>query len=831
MPIPILMYHSIGEDCAPAYRRWMVTPKRFEAQLKTLMAHGYRFVTMSELIKIRSDTFRVSEPIAAITFDDGLADFASGAVPVLERLGIPATLFVATGYIGETARWLADLDEGNRPMLSKADLRALAGSGIECGGHTHTHPQLDLLDESAVAYEVTTSRNLLSDWLGQAPISFAYPHGYSTQRVRDIVARAGFLSACRVAHALSALDENPYALSRIIATEDVDEAHLERMLDGSDIRTAPPLDSVPIRVWRLFRWVQSGAWRPAALLFGAALMFAGHSTDGAAQSRSSLSQISPYSVFSTSPDTRPPVVETAGAALIELADLYRDGGIEHTDAAIARDYYRTLTHDADDRTIAVVLPPLHFAQAAPVELNPADAQGIYLDAAAAGETLALVRLGDLLSLDEVVERDYTRAFFYYARAALLGDTIGQLRMAEMQILGQGTTRNIEEGMATLEELMDAGESAAMVSLAQFKLDPTIAEPDPLGAIAAYMAAGETGRVDAWERLGMLYRYGGPIQPDPTAAYEAFSRAAALGSVTGSIAVAEALVLGQGITRDTAVGIQMLEELAATGDIDATLSLADLLDSGADGAMPRDPESAADHYRQAAAQGSSTANRRLGALMVAGALEGATREEGLALLQDAAQADPAQGYYEIGDLLIQGDEDERDLPGAISAFEQSAQAGNAYAMLRLGYLYRDPDAGTPDLEASLESFRSAAENGLSVANQEVGMMLAYGQGTPADVEGGLARIRAQAETGDIGAWMTLGDMLSDPELMPPDAPGVIEAFEQAAALGHIDALIRLGDIYRDGILVAADGAAAQSYYERAAEQLLDALDGAAEAMPE
>lgn len=255
MIVPILCYHSVGEDGARAYRRWMVSPDRLERQLRAIRALGYQLVTVRELLRIRASGNRDGARIAVLTFDDGLADFASGAVPVLDRLGISATLFVATGYIGKTAQWLADLGEGNRPMLGISDLQSLSRHGFECGAHTHTHPQLDLLDIDDATAEIQTSRDLLGDWLGETPLSFAYPHGYSTRLIRNAVTQAGFSSACRVAHALSDMDEDCFALSRIVMTEDIDEPALEQMFAGS-IAMAPPSDSLLIRAWRQVRRIR-----------------------------------------------------------------------------------------------------------------------------------------------------------------------------------------------------------------------------------------------------------------------------------------------------------------------------------------------------------------------------------------------------------------------------------------------------------------------------------------------------------------------------------------------------------------------------------------------
>ena len=62
-----------------------------------------------------------------LTFDDGFADFASGALPALVERGWPATLYVTTGAIGSTTTWLPE----NRPMLSWSALDEIVAEGVE----------------------------------------------------------------------------------------------------------------------------------------------------------------------------------------------------------------------------------------------------------------------------------------------------------------------------------------------------------------------------------------------------------------------------------------------------------------------------------------------------------------------------------------------------------------------------------------------------------------------------------------------------------------------------------------------------------------------------
>ena len=62
----------------------------------------YRFVGLDELGVMLESGDAITEPVAAITFDDGYQDFYDHAVPVLQRKGVPAALFVVTGLVGTT---------------------------------------------------------------------------------------------------------------------------------------------------------------------------------------------------------------------------------------------------------------------------------------------------------------------------------------------------------------------------------------------------------------------------------------------------------------------------------------------------------------------------------------------------------------------------------------------------------------------------------------------------------------------------------------------------------------------------------------------------------
>lgn len=253
--VPILMYHSIDTDSAD---RWALSPTLFARHMDWLAEHDYHPITISALVAARMAKVPLRPRTVAITFDDGLRDFMTGAVPILQRHGFPATLYVVTGYVGKSSGWSRSLGERDRPMLSWSELGAVAECGVECGAHTHSHPQLDIMPPVAAFAEIRRSKASLEDHLGHKIESFAYPHGYASRVTRQLVRRAGFTSACRVRHALSSSEEDAFALSRIIMTDDIDAEDLAALFTGRALPIAPPSDRPSAIAWRWARKISCG---------------------------------------------------------------------------------------------------------------------------------------------------------------------------------------------------------------------------------------------------------------------------------------------------------------------------------------------------------------------------------------------------------------------------------------------------------------------------------------------------------------------------------------------------------------------------------------------
>jgi peptidoglycan/xylan/chitin deacetylase (PgdA/CDA1 family) len=252
MNIPILLYHSISDHFTSQYQTWSVSPARFDEHMAYLREHGYQPMTISAIVeRLKSNGKGLPERVVAVTFDDGLADFLSGAVPVLQKYHFPATLFVATGFVGETSRWLDDLGEQDRPMLTWEQLAAL--ENVEIGSHAHQHLQMDIVPLSRARQEIIRSKELLEQHLHRSIKTFAFPHGYHTKQLLNIVQNAGYEAACAVDHMMANHSDNVFALPRIIITSDVTTDILQGYLQGRGIRVRSFLRTPLKTIWRIVR--------------------------------------------------------------------------------------------------------------------------------------------------------------------------------------------------------------------------------------------------------------------------------------------------------------------------------------------------------------------------------------------------------------------------------------------------------------------------------------------------------------------------------------------------------------------------------------------------
>jgi len=142
-----------------------------------------------------------------VTFDDGYRDNCDRAFPLLRRFGVPATIFVTTG-------WLRPHDDGPGLGMSWREVREMAAVGIRFGAHTVTHPSLPALSLREAEWEIRESKRLLEEELGTECTVFAYPFGHEDCQLRQLVEAAGFRWAVTTREGAPRPSDNPLLLRR-----------------------------------------------------------------------------------------------------------------------------------------------------------------------------------------------------------------------------------------------------------------------------------------------------------------------------------------------------------------------------------------------------------------------------------------------------------------------------------------------------------------------------------------------------------------------------------------------------------------------------------------
>lgn len=235
--IPILTFHRVNDEGDPFFPS--LATGIFAARMQHIARH-YAVLPVEELVE-RLRHGRAPRNALALTFDDGYRDSLTHAAPILARYGLPATIFLTSGYVGTselpwydllalglkttrreaialtsseslllhskeqrlaalqaTLRHLKDVpdderrrvvdrmvqdlapvrpDHQKRVMLSWDEVDALRGLGFSIGAHTVNHPILSRVEGEAAWREIRGSKDTIERALGVPIRGFAYPNG------------------------------------------------------------------------------------------------------------------------------------------------------------------------------------------------------------------------------------------------------------------------------------------------------------------------------------------------------------------------------------------------------------------------------------------------------------------------------------------------------------------------------------------------------------------------------------------------------------------------------------------------------------------------------
>jgi len=251
------MYHKVGDGYSNYFPSLKV--KLFEKQIRFLRRF-YQIVSLESLSATAGESGRTK---IAITFDDGYYCVYKYAYPILKKLAIPATVFIAASltenntpvwtdlvdcYLKERRNKLLGFPDKNTlktlpdaqrlevlkkmsekitlpaniqsalQMCSWNEIREMSKNNITFGGHTMTHPILSKISLEQAKYEIQESKKIIESKINKPVNTFAYPNGQPDDfnpEIKQIVKNAGYKLACSTIFGKNDLRADPYELKRI----------------------------------------------------------------------------------------------------------------------------------------------------------------------------------------------------------------------------------------------------------------------------------------------------------------------------------------------------------------------------------------------------------------------------------------------------------------------------------------------------------------------------------------------------------------------------------------------------------------------------------------
>lgn len=193
------------------------TPEKFETFCMFFQKY-FKIVPLAEQIS-RSQGVNAAGGTLSITLDDGYRDNFEVAAPILRKLGLPATFFVATGFIGTDNVPPWDQHLARQPGWMNWDqVRSLRDQDFDIGAHTDGHIDLGAISPDSIRSELLKCRMKLKDELGVLPKLFAYPFGGKnniTNESIELVREAGFECCLGAFGGVNLPEADPFFLNRI----------------------------------------------------------------------------------------------------------------------------------------------------------------------------------------------------------------------------------------------------------------------------------------------------------------------------------------------------------------------------------------------------------------------------------------------------------------------------------------------------------------------------------------------------------------------------------------------------------------------------------------
>jgi peptidoglycan/xylan/chitin deacetylase (PgdA/CDA1 family) len=226
--VRILAYHRVSRD-----RDFLsVPPDDFRRHLELVLEHGFTPLPLQRAVELLARGGALEDRAVCVTFDDGYLDNVEAALPHLDELGIPATIFLPTDVISGAAtyHWY----ETPPPALTWDDARAAAAGGVVAfEAHGTTHRSLPTLSDDELRAELVDSKETIERELGGPVRVFCYPAGRHGDREARMAQAVGYAAAVTTQPGVNVPGTDPFRLRRTTIAWSDSVRTFERKLLGA----------------------------------------------------------------------------------------------------------------------------------------------------------------------------------------------------------------------------------------------------------------------------------------------------------------------------------------------------------------------------------------------------------------------------------------------------------------------------------------------------------------------------------------------------------------------------------------------------------------------
>lgn len=215
------MYHRIARcpkgTLVPGH---YVSPAAFRRQLKALRWLKFKPIGLAEAVDRLEGANLDESKRVALTFDDGYANFADAAMPLLLEQKVPATVFIVSNLIGATNEWDASKGDVRETLMTAVQIKDAFSKGMTIGSHSTRHQHLTTLSDGDAKAAIVQSKLQLESLIGSRVDYFCYPYGEENESVRRMVGEAGYRAAVATRKRPNVPGVDRYALSRVNIRKD-----------------------------------------------------------------------------------------------------------------------------------------------------------------------------------------------------------------------------------------------------------------------------------------------------------------------------------------------------------------------------------------------------------------------------------------------------------------------------------------------------------------------------------------------------------------------------------------------------------------------------------